>query len=207
MAPAHVAHTCRDVFDDDATIVIDGGNTAIWANFFHEVRVPGTVLGTPKMGMLGAGVSQALGAQVARPGKQVFCIIGDGAMGFHPQEVETAIRNDLPVIFLVLCDKQWGMVKMNQQFALRPVKTLIKKSLGPDETINADLGEIEFDQLARAMGAHGERVADAKGLRGAIERSLASKKCAVIHVDVDPVKHMWAPNLKTFKDMHGEPGK
>ena len=92
-----------------------------------------------------------------------------------------------------------------QQFSLKPVKTLIRKSLDPEETINADLGEIEFDQVARAMGAHGERVADPAGLEGALKRSVASGRCAVIHVDVDPVKHMWAPNLKTFKDMHLEP--
>jgi acetolactate synthase I/II/III large subunit len=205
MDSAHVARVCQDVFPGDAILVVDGGNTAIWAHFFHEVRSPNTLLATAKMGMLGAGVAQALGAQVAHPDRHVYCIIGDGAMGFHPQEVETAVRNNLPVIYLVLCDKQWGMVKMNQQFALKPVKTLLLKSLGPDETINADLHEIEFDQLARSMGAHGERVADPRGLRGALERSIASGKCAVIHVDVDPVKHMWAPNLRAFKDMHAEP--
>jgi acetolactate synthase-1/2/3 large subunit len=205
MASAHVARVCREIFDDDAILVIDGGNAAVWSHFFHEVRVPGTVLGTPKMGMLGAGVAQALGAKVAHPDRQVYCIIGDGAMGFSLQEIETAVRNRLPVVILVLCDRQWGMVKMNQQFALKPLKTLVLKSLGPEETINADLGEIEFDQVARAMGAHGERVSDPGGLRGAIERSLASGRCAVIHVDVDPVKHMWAPGLKAFKDMHEEP--
>lgn len=206
MASAHVPHICQEVFGDDAIVVNDGGNTTIWGQFYHEVRTPGSMLGTPKMGMLGAGVAQALGAQVAFPERRVYCVIGDGAMGFHPQEIETAVRNGLPVVYLVLCDKQWGMVKMNQQFALKPIKTLLFKSLGPNETINADLGEIRFDELARSMGAHGERVSDPAGLREAILRSLASKKCAVIHVDVDPVGHMWAPNLKTFKDMHAEPG-
>ena len=202
---AHVAPTCQEVLGDDAILVIDGGNTAIWAHFYHEVRTPNSVFTTPKMGMLGAGMSQALAAQVAHPDRQVYCIIGDGAMGFHPQEIETAVRNQLPVIWLVLCDKQWGMVKINQQFALKPIKTLIKKSLSPEETINADLGEIEFDQLARSMGAYGERVADPAGLRGAIERAVSSGRPAVIHVDVDPTAHMWAPNLKDFKDMHAEP--
>ncbi len=205
MASAHVGRICQDTFAPDAIMVADGGNTTIWAQFFHESRSVNAMVGTPKMGMLGAGVSQALGAQVAFPGRQVYCVIGDGAMGFHPQEIETAVRNRLPVVYLVLCDKQWGMVKINQSFALKPVKTLVLKTLGPDETINADLGEIEFDVLARSMGAHGERVADPRGLRGAIQRSLASGKPAVIHVDVDPVKHMWAPELKTFKDMHQEP--
>jgi acetolactate synthase I/II/III large subunit len=205
MNPARVPQICREVFDDDAICILDGGNTAIWGSFFTELRAPGTLLSTPKMGMLGAGVPQTLAAKVACPSRQVYCIIGDGAMGFQPQEIESAVRNDLRVIWLVLCDKQWGMVKMNQQFTLKPLKTLVMKSLGPDETINADLSEIEFDQLARSMGAHGERVADPAGLEGAIRRSIASGKPAVIHVDVDPVKHMWAPALKTFKDMHAEP--
>ncbi len=205
MHSSHIATICQDVFDEDAVLVVDGGNTSIWSHFYHEIRTPNSVLTTYKMGMLGAGVSQALGAQVSDPERQVYCIIGDGAMGFHIQEIETAVRNHLPVIYLVVCDKQWGMVKINQLFALKPLKTLVKKTLSPEETINSDLHEIEFDQVARAMGAHGERVSTPEGLRGAIERSVATGRCSVIHIDVDPVKHMWAPELKTFKDMHQEP--
>ena len=205
MNPAHVAVACGEVFPKDAVVVADGGNAAVWAMFYSKVRVPNTLVSTFKFGMLGAGVAQALGAAVARPDKRVVCIIGDGAMGFHPQEIETAIRNQLPVVYVVLCDRQWGMVKMNQQFMLRPWKTLVMKSLGPEETIKADLGEIAFDKLAQAMGAHGERVADPALLRGALERARDAGRCAVVHVDVDPVKHMWAPGLIHFKKMHEEP--
>ncbi len=204
--PAQVVHICQEFFNEDAVCVADGGNTAVWANFYTELKVPHTFLATFKLGMLGAGIGQALGAAVARPGKQVYCLIGDGAMGFHSQEVETAIRNGLRVIFIVFCDRQWGMVKINQQFALRPLKTMIKKSLDPSETINTDLGEIEFDKHAESMGAHGERVSSPEELKTALQRSAASGKCAVIHVDVDPVKHMWAPGLIHFKKMHEEPG-
>jgi acetolactate synthase I/II/III large subunit len=205
MNPAHVAHVCREFFPDDAILVADGGNTTIWASFYHQVRVPNTLLSTFKFGMLGAGVAQALGAAVALPGRQVVCIIGDGAMGFHPQEIETAVRNNLPVTYLVLCDKAWGMVKINQSFTLRPLKTMLKKHLDADENIGTDLGEIEFDKLAISMGAHGERVSDPAQLKPALERCRASGRCAVIHVDVNPVKHMWAPGLIHFKDMHQEP--
>jgi acetolactate synthase-1/2/3 large subunit len=205
MHPAHIAAICRDFFDDDAILVTDGGNTVIWTYFYHEVRSPNTMLNTFKFGMLGAGVGQALGAKTARPDKQVYCIIGDGAMGFHSQEVETAVRNGLAVVYLVVCDGQWGMVKMNQQFALKPLKTLVKKSLGPDETINADLGPIRFDRLGEAMGAHGEFVSSPQDLEPALARSVASGRAAVIHVEVDPVAHMWAPKLKAFKAMHLEP--
>lgn len=202
---ARVVTTCQEVFDDEDIFVVDGGNTSVWANFYLELRRPRTMITTPKMGMLGAGVSQALGAQVAEPDKRVCCLIGDGAMGFHPQEIETAVRNHLPVVYVVFCDRQWGMVKMNQQFALRPLKTFFLKSLPPEETINADLGEIEWDGVARAMGAHGERVSRPEDLKPALLRAKNAGRCAVVHVDVDPVKHMWAPDLKTFKDMHEEP--
>ena len=205
MHPAHIGAVCRELFAPDSVLVADGGNATIWAMFYHKVIVPNTVLSTFKFGMLGAGMAQAVGAAIARPGQPVCCIIGDGAMGFHSQEVETAVRNQAQVSYIVLCDKQWGMVKMNQQFMLRPFKTMIFKHLDPDETIKADLGEIEFDKLGQSMGAYGERVSDPKQLRPALERALASGRCAVIHVDVDPVKHMWAPGLIHFKKMHEEP--
>ena len=205
MVTAHVARACRDFFPEDAVHVVDGGNTTIWGMFYHEVRVPNTLLGTPKFGMLGAGVPQALGAAVARPDKPVCCIIGDGAMGFNIQELETAVRNNLRVIYLVCCDRQWGMVKMTQKFAFHPWKTVLKMPFDPEATINTDLHEIQYEQLARALGAHGERVSAPDQLRPALERSAASGKPAVIHVDVDREKHLWAPNLMTFKKMHQEP--
>jgi acetolactate synthase-1/2/3 large subunit len=203
--PAHVGHACRAALPDDAVFVFDGGNATIWGQFFHEVRAPNTVVWTSHFGMLGAGVAHALGAQVARPAARVVCIIGDGAFGFHPQELETAVRCNLPVTYVVLCDRQWGMVKINQSFAMKPVKTLVKKHLDAGENIHADFAEIRFDKLAESMGALGERVDSPDGLAAALQRVMAANRPAVIHVDVDPVKHMWAPALKHFKDMHAEP--
>jgi acetolactate synthase-1/2/3 large subunit len=205
MHSSHVASVCREVFDDDALLVVDGGNAAIWANLYHEVRAPHSMCSTYKFGMLGAGIAQALGAQVAFPDRQVYCITGDGAMGFHPQEIETAVRNDLPIVVLVMCDRQWGMVKVNQEFTIDPDRTLLEGGLPDEAHINTDLGEIRFDLLAQSMGAHGERVGAPDDLAPALERCLAAKRCAVVHVDVDPRAHKFAPNLVTFKDMHQEP--
>ncbi len=208
--PAHVPTVAQQVLPEDTIWVFDGGNTAVWANFYHEARVPRSIVSTFKFGMLGAGAGQALGAQVAAPDRQVCCIIGDGAFGMHPQELETAVRHRLPVLFLVLADRQWGMVKMSQQIASKPLKTVAKKmlsneSLGDDEVIWAGFEEIRFDELARSMGAHGERVSRPDQLAPAIQRCLDTGGPAVVHVDVDDVEHLWAPGLRTFKKMHQEP--
>lgn len=240
MLTAHVGRTCREVFADDAVMVFDGGNTAVWANFYTALNTPNTAVQTAHFGHLGAGVGQALGAAVARPHTQVCCIIGDGAMGFHPQEIETAVRHDLRTVFVVCSDKQWGMVKLTEQMGLDPVRTVAAKVLGKEgepmtlpvgpkvvqsaaqtvfgpfkdvvarnipeaRSINADLGEIRWDDMARSMGAYGERVSAPDALRPALERCLAAGKVAVVHVDVDPDKHLWAPGLKYFKAMHAEP--
>lgn len=240
MVTAHVGVACREVFRDDAVFVFDGRSTAVWGNFYTQIRTPNSMLGTAHFGHLGAGLGQALGAAVARPNGQVCCIIGDGAMGFHPQELETAIRHELPAVFVVCSDRQWGMVKLSEQMGLDPVRTVANKVLGKDggpmslpiesktlknaaqtmlgpiknvvarglneaRSINADLGEIHWDDLARSMGAHGERVSEPSELVPALKRCLASNKAAVVHVDVDPEKHLWAPGLKYFKAMHQEP--
>ncbi|HBP18590.1 MAG TPA: thiamine pyrophosphate-binding protein [Planctomycetes bacterium] len=202
---AQVAHVCQKVFADDSILILDGGNTVIWGNFFHEVRQPNSVMTTFKMGMLGAGVPHALGAKAANPERQVYCVIGDGAFGFQPQELETAVRSGLKVTYVVLCDKQWGMVKINQSFNLKPIKTLVRKHLDPSETVNTELGEVAWDEMARTYGAYGERVSSPDQLEAALRRCTRQGRPAVVHVDVDPVKHMWAPELKTFKDMHAEP--
>jgi acetolactate synthase-1/2/3 large subunit len=207
MVTAHVGVACREVFGDDAVFVFDGGNSAVWGNFFTELRVPNTQLSTAHFGHLGAGIGQALGAAVARPGGQVCCILGDGAMAFQMQEIETAVRHGLAPVFVVCADRQWGMVKISQKVALAPVKDGFKRALGPDHegTINADLGEIAWDDAARAMGAHGERVSHPDELAPALQRCLAAGRCAVVHVDVDPQAHLLAPGLLHFKAMHQEP--
>ncbi|MDJ0850500.1 MAG: thiamine pyrophosphate-binding protein [Myxococcota bacterium] len=204
---AFVPLVCREFFDDDAVLVIDGGNTAVWTNLYHEHRTPGCLLSTFKFGMLGAGLGQALGAQVACPDRQVYAILGDGAMGYHVQELETAVRHGLPVVFLVLCDRQWGMVKFSQSMALDADTMTRDRSLPAGTTLGTDFEEIRFDELARSMGAHGERVTRARELRPALERCVASGLPSVVHVDVDPVAHLWAPGLDVFKKMHLEPGE
>ena len=208
--PSRIPTVAQQVFPEDTIWVVDGGNTAVWSQFYLQARTPRSILSTFKFGMLGAGMAQPLGAKVAAPGREVCCLIGDGAFGMHPQEVETAVRHGLKVTWVVFADRAWGMVKMSQSIAAKPLKTvarrlLLDRPLPDGDTVYADLGEIRFDELARAMGARGEYVARPDELRPALERCLAGDGPAVVHVDVDAGAHLWAPALRTFKAMHEEP--
>jgi acetolactate synthase-1/2/3 large subunit len=113
------------------------------------------------------------------------------------------VRLDLPVVFIVLCDRQWGMVKLTQQFGLGAIReTLGVKAEG---TIGADLGEARYDEVARALGAHGERVSSPEELEPVLQRARDAERAAVVHVDVDPAQHLFPPGLPEFKEMHQEP--
>ncbi len=207
MVTAHVPAICQRLFGEEAIVVLDGGNTAVWGHFFTQVQRPNSLFSTAHFGHLGAGVGQALGACIAAPDRPVYCIIGDGAMGFNMQEVETAVRYGLKPVFLVCSDRQWGMVKINQMLALQPYRSQLAHALGPDgsRTIETDFAETDWALAAQAMGACGERVAHPHELEEAVARAIAQNRCAVIHVDVDPTAHLFAPGLQSFKDMHQEP--
>ena len=208
--PAHVARVAQDVMPEDTVWVFDGGNTAVWANFYHDADIPRTVLSTFKFGMLGAGMGQALGAAVAAPDQRVCVLTGDGAFGMHSSEVESAVRLNVPVVFVVLVDGQWGMVKMSQQIAAHPLGTVVRKmlvnqNLPEDQLVYSDFAPCRYDLMAEAFGAHGEHVTDSSELRGALERARDSGRPAVVQVEVDNVEHLWAPGLQSFKKMHQEP--
>lgn len=186
---AKVIEICNHYIPKNTTYVIDGGNTAVWAHLYLLLKKESLIVSTYKFGMLGAGISQAIGASFVN-NNIVVCFTGDGAMGFHPQEIETAVRYKRKIIYIVFCDKQWGMVKLNQSFSLKPIKTLLFKHLNPKENINTDFGEIDFAKLAESMGALGKRVRNEQELTTSLKECLEFSHCSVIHVDVDPVLHM-----------------
>ncbi|HSO05299.1 MAG TPA: thiamine pyrophosphate-binding protein [Candidatus Limnocylindrales bacterium] len=210
--PLHTAHlpsAMQRVLPEDSVLVLDGGTTSVWGALYHEVRQPHSVLSTlGKFGMLGAGVPQALGAKTAAPERFVACLTGDGAFGFHPQEIETAVRAGLPVLVVVAVDRAWGMVKTTQEMTI-DATTLFSKGKLPDEQhINTDFSEIRYDLMAESMGGRGLRVSASDELPAVLAEArdlVLAGHTVVVHADVDQVAHKFAPILMTFKEMHAEP--
>jgi len=105
-------------------------------------------------------VPAAIGAKVAHPERQVVAVAGDGGLLFSVNELATAVKYQLPLVFLVLNDQRYGAIKWLQE-------TLFGR-WGETELVNPD-----FPALARAFGAEGERVEDLDSLGPALEKALA----------------------------------
>lgn len=176
MLTGQILNVCNTFFDEDAVFVMDGGNTTLWDIHYHIARKQRSVVYSMNYGHLGTGLPYAIGAKLAKPDKAVYCVTGDSAFGFNIQELETAVRNGLPVIIIVAVDGAYGMEKTAQ----------LRQFGREADWFGHDHAPVRYDQVAIAMGCHGEYVDVATELQQALERSVESGKPAVIHAVVDP---------------------
>jgi len=183
MNPGQMVMTIRQFFPADAVTVLDGGNTTLISVAFHPILKPNSFVYSVKLGYLGTGLPFGIGAKLAAPQRPVCVITGDGAMGFNIMELETAARENVPIVVIVAVDDAWGMERT----------AYIAQGFGPDDWAHrgVEIGHVRYDGIARNMGCHGEYVDELNQLQPALERSVASGKPAVIHVQVD-----WELNAK-----------
>jgi acetolactate synthase-1/2/3 large subunit len=173
--PLRLIREVREFFPRDAITVVDGGNTAVWCLYLNRIYEPYTYLSCASgdSGHLGAGIPYAIAAKLAAPSKEVYCITGDGAFGFNIQELETASRLGMQVVFIVANDRSWGMIKSGQ--------TLVYSK----RYIGVDFGDIRYDKVAQAMNCYGERVVEPSQIKPALQRAVDSGIPAVLDVEID----------------------
>lgn len=166
----------NDVIDDDTIVVGDGGNIVALAGKVLEVSRPGHWLDPGPYGTLGVGLPFAMAAKLAKPGKKVLVLSGDGAFGLNGMEIESCARQDIPITVVIGNDGAWNQIR-------DPQITFY----GQERAIGTALNQAaRYDLMAQAMGAHGERVTQTKEIGAAIERAHATGKASVIDVTIDP---------------------
>jgi acetolactate synthase-1/2/3 large subunit len=160
---------------DDALVVYDGGEASGWANFFARAHDRGDWFGIGYLGGLGVGPGFAIGAQVARPHQRVVAVTGDGAMGFHIQELDTMVRKNLPIVTVVFNNLGWGMSLHGQQLVF-----------GEGTRVVVDLPETRYDRIAEGFGLHGERASTPDEIGPALKRALDAGRPACVDIAVAP---------------------
>lgn len=183
MLTGQILTACNAFFDREAIFVMDGGNTTLWSIHYHTARRQRSVLYSMNYGHLGTGLPYAIGAKLAAPERQVFCVTGDSALGFNIQELETAVRLRLAVIVIVAVDGAFGMEKSAQ-------RRLFDREA---DWFGHDHAPVRYDRVAEAMGCHGELVETAEEMLPALQRSAAAGRPAVIHAVVDAEANVTPP--------------
>jgi acetolactate synthase-1/2/3 large subunit len=167
----------------DGIMVMDGGNTALWVNIAGRVYEPRSYLFAEGTGQLGVGLPYAMGAKMANPERPVYVLHGDGSFMINCQDIETAVRLDLPIIDIVSNDSAWGMIKGAQHAAFD------RRYCG------VEFRDSRLDKLAESMGAKGIRVESPDEIRPALEEAVSSGRVTVIDAAVDREANLDVPIL------------
>jgi acetolactate synthase-1/2/3 large subunit len=180
--PAEVFRVLRPFVerDPDTILICDGGEYAQWAQSMLPVR---RRLVNSVAGAIGSSLSCALTARLVEGRAPVFAVLGDGTIGFHIAEFETAVRRGLPFVAILGNDARWNAESEIQ-----------RRDYGANRMHGCELTPARYDQVVAALGGHGEYVERAADLPAAIERALASGKPACVNVIIESAA---APALRT----------
>ena len=169
--PIHPLRLCKEIREflpRDAILSVDGNEILHMGRQTIPTYFPGHRLNSGVTGTMGVGLPYGIGAQIAKPDKQVLVLHGDGSMGMNAMEIDTAVRHNLPVVTVISNNAGWTARTPGQR---KPGR---------------ELGFTSFDGMAEALGAYGERVEDPNQIKPALDRAFSSGKAAVINVIVEP---------------------
>lgn len=164
----------------EAIMVTEVGQHQMWAAQFYKYSKPRTLLTSGGLGTMGYGLGAAIGAQIANPDKQVVNIAGDGCFRMNMNEIATAVRQQIPLIQVVINNHVLGMVRQWQNLFYEQHYS---------ETVLND--SVDFVKLAEAMGATGYRAATQKEFQEAFQKALASKTPVLIDCIIDSDDKVW----------------
>ena len=171
--PMRLMKELRDVLDRDATVIGDGGDIVTFAARVLNINEPGHWLDPGQFGCLGAGSGFAAAAQLARPGKQVCIVYGDGGFGLTGFDVESYVRFNLPIVSIVGNNGAWNQTTQGVvRRGMRGIGTYLSQ-------------ETNYAKIMDGMGGYGERVTDPEEIRPALERAFNSGKPALLDVVTD----------------------
>ncbi len=167
----------------DCTVTNDAGNFATWIHRFLPFRHRQAQVG-PAAGAMGFGVPGALGVQLARPGKTVVTLVGDGGFLMTGQEMVTAVEQNLPIKVIICDNSAYGTIAMHQT-----------RRFGAEGRYGVNLKSPDFAAVARAWGAAAWSVTRTEQFAAALDAALAHGGPALIHVKTD-LRDLTASGLK-----------
>jgi len=178
--PVSAIDAVRSATPEDTIFITGHGNVDYWADARIQVRTPNSYVRAGQGGTLGAEVPYGIGARFSAPERPVVVLVGDGAVGFHGVELDTAERYQRPLIVVVLDDQKWGAVALPQRICY-------------GREFAVDLESRDWAKFAEALGGVGIRAETAEQVQRAVEAAIDSGKPALVQV---PVRSVLSPFLQ-----------
>lgn len=162
--PAAIFDAIKDVADPGYIAVADGGDLLSFARVGLDAS---TYMDAGAFGCLGISVPYAIAAALAEPKRQVIAVTGDGAYGINAMEIDTAVRHGANIVVIISNNAAWNIERFDQEsnYGGRVVGTTLRHS--------------DYAGMARALGAHGERVEKPEDIAPALKRALQNTPAVI----------------------------
>jgi len=171
--PEKLVLDVRDALDENDIVISDVGVHKLWIAKIYNTYTPNTCIVPNGFCSMGFALPAAIAAQLVDPSHKIVVMCGDGGFLMNVQEIETAVRLRLPIIVIVWCDYDYGMISLKQIYEFG--RSAFTKFNNPN-----------FVKLAESFGAIGYNVRSSEEFSKVLEKAKVSKSSPVIiSVDVD----------------------
>ncbi len=170
--PQRLVADIRAALGREDIVLVDSGAVKMWMARLYPTYRPNTCLVSNGLSTMGFAVPGALGVKLAKPGRKVLAVAGDGGFLMNSQEIETALRENLPFVILIWVDGSYGLIKWKMDMKL-------------GRSSHVDFGNPDFVRYAESFGAKGYLIRTADELLPTLKQALADHTVSVIACPVD----------------------
>ena len=172
LKPQRVVSDTRAALDRSDIVLADTGAVKMWMARLYPAYEPNTCLTSNGLSTMAFALPGAIGAKLAYPERRVLAAVGDGAFLMSSHEIETALREHIPLTILIWQDDAYGLIKWKMDL-----------DLGHDVAIA--FSNPDFVAYAESFGARGYHVGKPGELLAVLEEALAQDTVSVIACPVD----------------------
>jgi len=171
--PEKLIHDVRSVLSSEDILISDVGAHKLWIAKIFKTYSPNTCIISNGFCSMGFALPGAIGAQLACPSRKVVAMCGDGGFLMNVQELETAVRLQLPIIVVVWCDSDLGVISTKQRLEF-------------GRNVFTNFNNPDFVKLAESFGAKGYRVTSTDEFSYVLREATKSLHIpVVIAIDID----------------------
>lgn len=172
LAPQRVVADTRAALGREDVVLVDTGAVKMWMARLYPTYAANTCLISNGLSTMGFALPGALAVALAQPEARVLAAVGDGAFLMHSQEIETAVREDIPLTVLIWEDNGYGLIEWKMDLEL-------------GEHSNTSFTNPDVVAYAESFGAKGYRVGSAEELLPRLRGCLDDGGVSIIACPVD----------------------
>jgi acetolactate synthase-1/2/3 large subunit len=172
LAPARVVADTREALGRRDVVLVDTGATKMWMARLYPTYERNTCLVSNGLSTMGFALPGALGVKLARPEAKVLAVVGDGAFLMNSQEIETAVRERIPLVVLIWEDGGYGLIEWKMDLEL-------------GDHYYVKFGNPDIVAYAESFGAKGYRINSAEELLPTLKAALDDDGVSLICCPVD----------------------